>query len=112
MGAEAASDRLGDVPADAPSDALRARGASESPAVLPRDHDRLLDAEEVAALLHVPVRWVRDHSRTGLLPRVKLGKYVRYRREAVLAWISEQEHGGATWRKHHPRTGAGRGRAR
>ena len=68
--------------------------------------DRLLDADEVAALFHVPVSWVRDHSRAGLIPHVKLGKYVRFRREAVLAWIVEQEQGGAVWRKHRPRVPA------
>lgn len=43
---------------------------------------------------------VREHSRGGLIPHVRLGRYVRYRREAVLDWIAEQEHGGARWRKH------------
>lgn len=65
--------------------------------------DRLLHAEEVAELLNVPSRWVRDHTRSGLIPHIKLGRYVRYRREAVVAWIGEQEEGGASWRKHRPR---------
>jgi excisionase family DNA binding protein len=64
--------------------------------------DRLLDAREVSELLHVPERWVRDHTRSGRLPCVVLGRYRRYRREAVLAWIAEQERGGAAWRKHRP----------
>lgn len=64
--------------------------------------DRLLSAEEVAAMLSVPERWVREHTRGGLIPCVRLGRYVRYRREAVVAWIEEQEEGGAAWRKHRP----------
>jgi len=64
--------------------------------------DRLLDAAEVADVLNVPTRWVREHTRSGLLPCVRLGRYVRYRREAVDSWIAEQESGGAAWRKHRP----------
>lgn len=51
----------------------------------------LLDASEVAAMLSVPTRWVRDASREGRIPCVKLGRYVRFRREAVLAWIEDHE---------------------
>jgi excisionase family DNA binding protein len=65
--------------------------------------DRLLLAGEVAELLSVPERWVRAHTRSGLIPHLRLGKYVRYRREAVFAWLEEQETGGAAWRKHRPR---------
>jgi excisionase family DNA binding protein len=68
--------------------------------------DRLLDAVEIAELLHVPERWVREHTRSGLLPHVQLGRYRRYRREAVLAWVDAQETGGAAWRRHRPK-GAG-----
>jgi excisionase family DNA binding protein len=64
--------------------------------------DRLLDAGEVAALLSVPQSWVREHARNGHLPVVRLGRYTRFRREAVLAYIEAQERGGAAWRKHRP----------
>jgi excisionase family DNA binding protein len=56
--------------------------------------DRLLDAAEVAAMLGVPVRWVRDATRDGRLPCVKLGRYRRYRREALITWVQAQEAGG------------------
>ncbi|MBA2526857.1 MAG: helix-turn-helix domain-containing protein [Pyrinomonadaceae bacterium] len=55
-------------------------------------------------MLSVPERWVRVHTRSGLLPHVRLGRYVRYRREAVLAWLEAQEHAGAAWRVHKPRS--------
>ncbi len=64
--------------------------------------ERLLTAAEVAELLAVPESWVREHTRDGSLPRVQLGRYVRYRREAVLAWLESTEATGA-------RTRAGRG---
>jgi predicted DNA-binding transcriptional regulator AlpA len=52
---------------------------------------RLLDAQEVAALLNVSASWVRDHStrRQPRLPVVRLGSLLRYRREDLLAWIDE-----------------------
>jgi excisionase family DNA binding protein len=65
--------------------------------------DRLLDANELAELLGVPVTWVREHTRNGHLPAVQLGRYWRYRRDAVLEWVATQEQGGAAWRKHRPR---------
>lgn len=52
---------------------------------------KLLTAAEVADLLSVPERWVRDASREGRIPTVKLGRYRRFRREAVLAWIEARE---------------------
>ena len=73
--------------------------------------DRLLDAGEVAELLHVPVRWVRETTRSGKLPCVALGRYRRYDRADVLAWLEEQKTGGAgmRFRKHRPDAGNGGG---
>ncbi len=73
--------------------------------------DRLLEASEVAALLSVPISWVREHTRSGHLPHVELGRYRRYRRESVLAYVESQERGGAAWRKHQPRISAGASRS-
>lgn len=64
--------------------------------------DRLLEAREVAELLSVPERWVREHTRSGLIPCVPLGRYRRYRRQAVIEWVASREQGGAAWRKHRP----------
>ena len=51
-------------------------------------NDRLLTAGEVAEMLVVPVSWVRESTRSGAIP-VKLGRYRRYRRDEVLAWLEE-----------------------
>lgn len=66
--------------------------------------DRLLDAREVAELLNVPVSWVREATRAGQLPCVAVGRYRRYRRERVLAWVVANENGGAprASRKYEP----------
>jgi excisionase family DNA binding protein len=66
--------------------------------------DSLLTAAEVAEMLSVPVSWVREHTRSGKIPHLELGRYRRYRRAAVLDWLSTQEAGGAAWARHRPRT--------
>lgn len=65
---------------------------------------RLLDEREVAELLHVPPRWVRTAGREGKLPSVRIGRYRRYDRADVLAWVERQKVGGAamTFEKHVP----------
>ena len=50
-------------------------------------NDRLLTAREVAEMLSVPVSWVRESTRSGAIPCVELGRYRRYRRGEVLAWL-------------------------
>jgi excisionase family DNA binding protein len=66
---------------------------------------RLMTAAEVGELLAVPVAWVREHTRTGAIPHVQLGRYVRYDRGDVLAWVeSVKAGGGPEFRKHQPTT--------
>ena len=57
--------------------------------------DRLLTAEDIAELLGVPKTWVYEQARKGLLPCVQLGRYRRFRREAVEEWVAKQERNGA-----------------
>jgi excisionase family DNA binding protein len=67
-------------------------------------HRTLLTAAEVATLLGVPLSWVRDQSRRGRIPTVTLGRYRRYRLEAIEAWIEELEAGKRTPPARSPRT--------
>ena len=53
--------------------------------------DSLLTADQVAELLGVPKSWVYEQSREGRIPTVTLGRYRRYRREAIEAWITQIE---------------------
>jgi len=48
----------------------------------------LMSAAEVAELLGVPASWVYEQSRRGRIPTVTLGRYRRYRREAIEAWVA------------------------
>jgi len=47
--------------------------------------DRLLDAEELADRLKVPVSWVYEQSRMGNIPTHRLGRYIRFDLDEVLA---------------------------
>lgn len=53
--------------------------------------DSLLTADDVAELLTLPRSWVYEQARKGLIPTVKLGRYYRFRRAALEAWIAERE---------------------
>ncbi len=50
-----------------------------------------MTAGEVALLLRVTTAWVYTQTRAHKIPHISLGRYVRYRRSAVLAWIEEIE---------------------
>jgi excisionase family DNA binding protein len=50
---------------------------------------RLLTAKEVAELLAVPESWVREATREGRIPHLRLGRYRRYQPAAIDAWLAE-----------------------
>ena len=55
---------------------------------------RLLTAEEVAERLGVSTDWVWAHARAGRIPHVQLGRYRRFREEALERWLEELETQG------------------
>jgi excisionase family DNA binding protein len=60
--------------------------------------NRLLTVHEVATLLQVPVSWVYTRTRkrsVERLPGYRLGKYWRFQREEVLAWVESQRRGSS-----------------
>jgi excisionase family DNA binding protein len=65
-----------------------------------RGGDVLLTADEVAGLLRVTKGWVYAQARAGRIPHVRLGRYIRYRADAIARWIDELERGSASasWR--------------
>jgi len=46
---------------------------------------KLLKPEELAGCLRVPVSWVYEQSRLGVIPSHRLGKYIRFDLSEVLA---------------------------
>ena len=57
-------------------------------------NERLVDAQAVADKLSVPVSWVRESSRSGAIPCVRLGRYVRFDLDDVEAWLRECKQPG------------------
>jgi len=59
-----------------------------------KNHEgHLLTVHEVAALLQVPVSWVYGHLRKRSperLPAYRLGKYWRFDKNELLAWVESQ----------------------
>jgi excisionase family DNA binding protein len=53
----------------------------------------LMTAREVAELVDVPISTVHEWGRNGTLPRVKLGRHVRFIRSHVEAAILAAEQG-------------------
>ena len=99
----------------APSQVARAARASEEPsgaqvsravndpedrgsdrpltsADVPNEVERLLVAAEVAEILSVPTTWVYAAARSGALPCIRAGRYVRFKRTDIEAWITRGGH--------------------
>ncbi len=53
----------------------------------------LFTADDVASLLQVPRSWGYAEARAGRIPHVTVGRYRRFRRETIEAWIEAAERG-------------------
>jgi len=62
----------------------------------------LLDCAAAAALLNVRVSWVREATRLGQLPCLRVGRHLRFTRPMLEGWLAEQVAGV-------PATGRSRG---
>jgi excisionase family DNA binding protein len=69
----------------------------------PTPPDGLLTADEVATLLQVTCAWVYAETRKRRIPHLRLGRYVRYRRDALEEWMHEIEC--AATERHPPARG-------
>jgi excisionase family DNA binding protein len=65
----------------------------------------LVDAAAVAEHLGVPLSWVRESTRSGAIPHLRLGRYVRYRLADVDAWLETCSRRGRSieLRRDNPR---------
>lgn len=57
------------------------------------DRYELIDTEEVARIIGMTTDWVYEQSRRGRIPTITLGRYRRYRRAAIEAWLLSIETG-------------------
>lgn len=56
----------------------------------------IITADEVAALLRMTPAWVYAETRRNRIPHMRLGRYFRYRRSTIEAWMSQLEgHSGS-----------------
>jgi excisionase family DNA binding protein len=55
----------------------------------------LLTAQDVATMLGVTTGWGYAQSRKGRIPTITLGRYRRYRRDAILQWLDQIERSHA-----------------
>lgn len=69
---------------------------------------RLVDASEIAARLGVPKSWVLESARSGAMPCVRLGRYVRFDDADVDAWIEKCKQPGRpiALRRYEPKARA------
>lgn len=54
------------------------------------EFEPLLEAAEAATLLRVHVKTVQSMARAGTIPCARMGKYWRFRKSALDAWVGEQ----------------------
>jgi len=54
----------------------------------------LLTIKEAAGLLRVKVTWLYERTRTNEVPHVKLGKYLRFDQDELLAWTRQFRRDG------------------
>jgi excisionase family DNA binding protein len=66
-------------------------GTVDAGAPLHFDPDRLMDASEAAQLLQMSIRWILQAARDGVLPCIRCGRNVRFRRQSLLAWMEAKE---------------------
>ena len=73
-----------------------------------RPADALMTDEDVMSLLGVGQQWLKDH-RTRvepIIPHIKLGRTIRYQREAVLDWFARVTETQPRWNRKLTRTAA------
>lgn len=56
--------------------------------------ERLLTAPELADRLAVPKTWILESARSGAMPCVRLGRYVRFDLADVEKWLEECKRPG------------------
>jgi excisionase family DNA binding protein len=53
-----------------------------------------LTIDEAVALIRVPKSWLYERTRTNTIPHLKLGKYLRFDRDEVIAWARQFRRDG------------------
>jgi len=83
-----------DVPIAQVARAGKSYPAADSKRITVGETESLMTVSEVAEYLRVSAAWVRQHAgglRQPVVPSVKMGKAVRFRREAVVEFVRAME---------------------
>jgi excisionase family DNA binding protein len=67
----------------------------------------LLDVEQAAALLNVRPSWVRDATRAGRLPCIRVGRHLRFTRPMLEQWTAQHRMANAEAGGRFARRGTG-----
>ena len=84
-----------DIYKDMTANIAQIENSLHTPEQRPADRDfdeELLTVREIAQLLKVPVSWVYEHTRLrgmARMPHFKLGKYLRFSKPEVWAWLEK-----------------------
>jgi excisionase family DNA binding protein len=62
-----------------------------------------LTIEEAAVLIGVKKSWLYERTRTNAVPHMKIGKYLRFDREELLAWLDQFRRDGKSASAVHTR---------
>lgn len=82
------------MPPDTPAASAAPVGRqSVTPGTAMSLREPLLDAQQAAVLLNVKVSWIREATRTGALPCIKVGRQVRWTRPMLEQWLAEHQTG-------------------
>lgn len=55
-----------------------------------KEKQRFMSVDELAEMLGVKPSWVYGQTSAGSIPHLKVGRYVRFRAEDVLAWLAQK----------------------
>ena len=55
------------------------------------DHPQMVDVHEMARILHVPISWLYLRTRFHEIPCIRVGKYLRFEPDKVIAYYREQQ---------------------
>ncbi len=82
------------MPPDTPAASAAPVGRqSVTPGTAMSLREPLLDAQQAAVLLNVKVSWIREATRTGQLPCLRVGRHLRYTRPMLEEWLEGHRAG-------------------
>ena len=61
------------------------------PSTEPKPIGQLVTIKEMADLLRVNTSWLYERTRLNQIPCIRVGKYVRFEPEKVIAYLKEQQ---------------------